>query len=103
MKRRLLLLLFHRVLGLRPLVNTELRSSLLRRLGATVGRKVFLAPRVRIAIPKLFKVGDDTSIGEGVLVDGWAPVDIGSHVIIASKVELLTGGHDIHDPHFRGK
>lgn len=86
-----------------PLARTELGSHLLRALGAKVGQKVFFGRRCRIPNPSLFSVGDDTSIGEAAATDGWAPVEIGSHVIIGNNVELLTGGHDLHDPGFRGK
>ncbi len=103
MKRKTLLGLFRLASFVRPLRRTEWCSHTLRLLGAKVGRKVYFAPHCRIANPSLFTVGDETTIGERAIADGWAPVVIGSHVIIGNNVDLLTGGHDLHDPRFGAK
>jgi len=50
--------------------------------------------------PRNIKVGEDTIIGEGVVLDGRAPIAIGDHVDMASEVMIYNSEHDINDENF---
>jgi maltose O-acetyltransferase len=45
-------------------------------------------------------IGDDTIIGEQVILDGRAPLRIGNHVDIASRALLYNSEHDIQSADF---
>lgn len=46
------------------------------------------------------KIGKDSIIGEGVVLDGRAPLIIGDHVDFASEVMVYNCEHDIHSENF---
>lgn len=48
-------------------------------------------------------IGEDSIIGERVVLDGRHKLIIGNHVDIASEVMIYNGQHDIHDPEFKGE
>ena len=50
--------------------------------------------------PKNIKIGNDTIIGEWAVLDGRAPLVIGSHVDIASNVMIYNAEHDVHSKEF---
>lgn len=45
--------------------------------------------------PGKIEIGEDTIIGDHVFLDGRAPLKIGSHVDIASSVQIYNSQHDI--------
>src|SRR3989344_1522420 len=45
-------------------------------------------------------IGNDTIIGERVVLDGRDTIKIGNHVAIASEVMIYNSEHDINDEHF---
>jgi maltose O-acetyltransferase len=51
--------------------------------------------------PKNISIGDDTIIGEKIVLDGRAELVIGNHVDIASEVMIYNGQHDISDKNFK--
>jgi acetyltransferase-like isoleucine patch superfamily enzyme len=46
------------------------------------------------------RVGSDTIIGENAVLDGRAPLIVGSHVDLASEVMIYNAEHDINDEKF---
>jgi len=50
--------------------------------------------------PSGISVGKDTIIGDNAFLDGRAPLKIGSHVDIASKVVIYNSQHDINSEDF---
>lgn len=46
-------------------------------------------------------IGNDTIIGENVVLDGRAKLTIGNHVDIASEVMMYNSEHDVNDEHFK--
>ena len=50
--------------------------------------------------PSNINIGEDTIIGEGVVLDGRAKLTIGNHVDIASEVMIYTSEHNVHAEHF---
>jgi len=51
--------------------------------------------------PKGIEIGEDTIIGDHCFLDGRAPIKIGNHVDIASRVLIYNSKHDINDPEFK--
>ncbi len=47
------------------------------------------------------KIGKDTIIGEGVVLDGRDKLIIGDHVDFASEVMVYNAEHDVKDPKFK--
>ena len=74
------------------------RVWLLRRLGAKIGRGVYIKPRVNIHFPWKLEVGDHAWIGEEVFILNFEPVRIGAHACISQRVFLCTGNHDFRVP-----
>ena len=70
------------------------RSFLLRLFGAQIGKKVRIRSSVTITYPWKIKVGDYTWIGHDCTLYSLGEISIGSHVAIAHKVYLNTGGHE---------
>lgn len=50
--------------------------------------------------PPNIKIGKDTIIGENVVLDGRAPLNIGDHVDIASEVMIYNSQHDTSEEDF---
>jgi putative colanic acid biosynthesis acetyltransferase WcaF len=70
------------------------KCSLLRLFGATIGRQVYIKPRVNIHFPWKLSVGDFTWIGEEVFLLNFEPIAIGAHCCISQRAFLCTGNHD---------
>jgi maltose O-acetyltransferase len=64
-----------------------------------MARRPLLAPVLRYATRHAPTVGAAFKVGEGVLLDGHAPITIGNHVFLGHRVMVLTG---THDPELRG-
>ena len=54
----------------------------------------------RFFSPAGITIGEDSILGEGILLDGRAPLRIGNHVDIASEVMIYTSEHNVHAEHF---
>lgn len=80
----------------RPLF--QWRAWLLRCFGARVGRRVHIYPSVRVVIPWNLSIGDDSSIGDEVLVYNLGPVTIGRRATVSHRAHLCAGSHDYCDP-----
>lgn len=85
------------LLGLLP---SQLKAALLRAFGAKVGRGFVCKPRVNIKYPWFLELGDHVWLGEGVWIDGLAPVRIGSNVVISQGCYVGNGNHDWSRPDF---
>lgn len=51
--------------------------------------------------PWNIKIGEDSIVGEGAVLDGRDKLTIGNHVDIASEVMIYNAQHDVRDPSFR--
>jgi len=80
---------------------SRLKSWLLCRFGAEIGKGVYWKPRVNIHIPWKLKVGDFTWIGEEVNIINFAPVSIGAHCCLSQRSFLCSGNHDYRSPDMR--
>lgn len=76
------------------------RVALLRWFGAEIGRGVSIRPTARFTYPWKVSIGDDSWIGDDVVVYSLDHIQIGQHCVISQKTYLCTGSHDIADPAF---
>ncbi len=77
-----------------------LKTFLLRRFGAKVGKGVVIKPRVNIKYPWKLSIGDYSWIGEGVWIDNLDRVDIGAHCCLSQEALLLIGNHNYKNSSF---
>ena len=70
------------------------RNGLLRLFGARIGRCVHIHPSVRIATPWNVVVGDNTAVGDGVILYSLGTITLGSDVTVSQYAHLCAGTHD---------
>ncbi len=68
--------------------------------GMKIGAGSTLHMRIRIYDPRQIVIGQDSIIGERVVLDGRAPLSIGNHVDIATGAMIFNSEHDIHTADF---
>lgn len=76
------------------------RILVLRLFGARIGRGVIIRPTARFTYPWKVTIGDNSWIGDDVVLYSLDQIVIGRHCVISQKSYLCTGSHDIHDPAF---
>jgi putative colanic acid biosynthesis acetyltransferase WcaF len=89
------------ILASRLLPISALKSWVLRRFGARVGKGAYIKPGVRVKFPWYLTIGDYCWIGEDVWIDNLCTVTIGSHVCISQGAYLCTGNHDWSSPNMK--
>ena len=101
-KRKQLLWYFINIIFFTNPLNpfSSLKVSLLRLLGAKVGKGVMIKPSVNIKYPWLLEIGDFCWIGEHVWIDNLTRVQIGNNVCLSQGVLLLTGNHNFKSESF---
>jgi len=66
--------------------------------GIKIGKGAVIHMKARFYDPRNITIGEDTIIGEGVVLDGRDKLIIGNHVDIATEVMIYNSQHDIeHD------
>jgi len=78
----------------------HLRRFFYRLFGMTIGAGSSLHMRIRVYDPTQIFIGEDSIIGERVVLDGRAPLHIGNHVDIATGAMLFNSEHDVSAPDF---
>ena len=86
--------LFKIFFKLTPRPCFELRSHILRLFGAKIGKNVHIYPSANIYFPWNLTVGDDSAIGEWVLIYNIGLIGIGQKTTISHKSHLCSGTHD---------
>jgi putative colanic acid biosynthesis acetyltransferase WcaF len=76
------------------------RRFLLRSFGAKVGANVIIRSSVRTQFPWKVSIGDNSWIGDDVILYSLGPIDIGKNVVISQKGYLCAGTHDYRIPEF---
>lgn len=79
---------------------SSLRMILLRIAGIRMGSSSIMNGGSRFYDPSGIVIGEDCVIGEGIVLDGRAPLTIGNHVDIASEVMIYNSEHNISSPTF---
>jgi putative colanic acid biosynthesis acetyltransferase WcaF len=77
---------------------SSFKCALLRLFGATIGKSVYIKPRVNIHFPWKLQIGDHTWIGEEVFLLNFEPIVIGAHCCISQRAFVCTGNHDFRKP-----
>ena len=76
------------------------RRFIYRLGGIKIGKGSSIHMHTRFYNPVNIKIGEDSIIGEDVVLDGRAPLTIGNHVDIASQVMIYNSEHNIESTHF---
>lgn len=79
----------------------HVRRFFYRISGMKIGKGSSIHMMVRLYDAKNIKIGEDSIIGEGTVLDGRDKLIIGNHVDIASEVMIYNGEHDINDEKFK--
>ena len=74
------------------------RRLLLRALGARIGHAVQIHPSVRIFLPSLLDIGNESALDQDVRLYNLGPMKIGSQTTISQGAHLCGGSHDDQDP-----
>ncbi len=70
------------------------RRWLLRCFGAKVGRRVRIAPSVRVDFPWRLEIADDVVIMHGVILNCIGSIRIGAGALVSQYAHLCAGSHD---------
>jgi len=76
------------------------RRFLLRLFGAKIGNKVLVRQSARITYPWKLEIGDNSWIGDNVVLYTWGDISIGSNTVISQSSYLCAAGHDFTTPSF---
>lgn len=76
------------------------RRLIYRLGGVRIGKGSALHMGTRFYNPHNIRIGKDTIIGEGAVLDGRAKLLIGDHVDIATEVMIYNSQHDINEEDF---
>lgn len=70
------------------------RRWLLRAFGAKIGQEVHIYSTVRIIIPWHIEIGDQSAVGDRVILYALGNITIGQRVTISQGTHLCAGTHD---------
>jgi len=73
------------------------RKFLLVIFGAKIGRRVHIYPSVKIYLPWMLEIGNDSSIGEWTLIYNLGKVTIGNRSTISHMSHICAGTHDYNN------
>ncbi len=79
----------------------SIRTFIYRISGIKIGKGSTIHMWASFFQPKNIKIGEDSIIGDHVLLDGRAPLIIGDHVDVASRVMIYNSEHDIESGEFK--
>jgi putative colanic acid biosynthesis acetyltransferase WcaF len=96
--RRVLWALAQPFFSLSPRPFFAWRRLLLSAFGARLGRAVHVYPSTRITLPWNLAVGDESSLGEGVLIYNLGRVTIGARTTVSLRAHVCAGSHDASQP-----
>lgn len=97
-------------LGVEYMVNDVLphipfwswRRFYLRRLGMKIGPGSFISKRLYVTNPNRVVLGPGSHLNLDVHLDARGGITIGRGVSVSFGVRIVTGGHDVNSPTFRG-
>ncbi|MEL6671263.1 MAG: putative colanic acid biosynthesis acetyltransferase [Bacteroidota bacterium] len=76
------------------------RRFLLRSFGAKVGKGVLLRPSCSITYPWKVEIGEDSWIGDEVVLYSLGQITIGANAVVSQRSYICTGSHDYLDTAF---
>ena len=77
------------------------RRFIYRIYGVKIGKGSALHMGIRFYNPRNVRIGQDSIIGEGTVLDGRNSLVIGNHVDIATQVMIYNSQHDVNDENFK--
>ena len=77
------------------------RRTLLRLFGAKIGKNVIIRPSAHIQFPWKLKIGNDSWIGDEVVLYNLGNITIGSNAVISQRSYLCSGSHDYTNLEFQ--
>ncbi len=83
-----------------PGKKSKIRISLLRMMGARIGRCCMIQQRVDILIPWNLVIHDRVAIAHDCRILNFDTVEIQPMTVISQHTHLCTGTHDYSHPHF---
>lgn len=83
-----------------PQVAYGWRRFLLRLFGAKIGNNVIIRPTVRTTYPWKVAIGNDSWIGDDVVLYSLGNITIGSDAVVSQGAYLCTGSHDYRSANF---
>ena len=83
-----------------PQVLYSWRRLLLRLFGARIGRGCVIRSSVQVIYPWKIIVGDNTWIGDEVVIYSLGQIRIGNNVVVSQRSYLCGGGHDYYQDNF---
>lgn len=79
----------------------HVRRFFYRCAGMRIGKGSAIHMGARFYSPGNITIGEDSVVGEFVVLDGRDELTIGNHVAIASEVMIYNAEHDVHSSDFR--
>jgi maltose O-acetyltransferase len=76
------------------------RKFIYRIAGIKIGKGSTIHMKARFYDPRNIVIGEDTIIGEGIVLDGRDKLLIGNHVDIATEVMIYNSQHDVNQENF---
>lgn len=83
--------------------SRTLRRAAYNAMGGGISRSVSMFHNVSLRGVKGIKIGDNCSIGPGVLLDGRSGLEIGKNVTVAYEAIIWSLSHDYNSPIFASK
>ena len=80
--------------------SRHIRKWYYQLMGAKIGKNSFPCRRVEVLFPMGLELADRVAVGWFAELDARGGISIGYDTNISSHVKLITGSHDIDDPHF---
>jgi len=81
----------------------RLRKLYLKGMGCTIGEHTIINMHQHFVAPYRLKIGNDTHINRGCMLDARGYLNIGNSVSISHNVSLVTGSHQAMTKNFAGK
>ncbi|WP_203666685.1 sugar O-acetyltransferase [Cellulomonas pakistanensis] len=76
--------------------DAEGREKILRELLGSVGERVWVEPPLRVMYGNRVHLGDDVYVNVGLTLVDDVEVHVGSRVMLAPNVTVITTGHPVH-------
>lgn len=80
---------------------SELKSALLRMMGASVGPRATIYPGVWIMTGRHLHIGEDVDLARGVMITTQGGVTIGDRTLVGYSSKLLSSNHHVPPNHAR--
>ena len=94
-------LMFIHIVGYIP--SHHIRRFFYRISGMIIGDGSIIHTGARFYDPGNIRIGKDSIIGEGVVLDGRDMITIGDHIAISTEVMIYNAEHDIQSENFSAK